>query len=156
MMEFTAREDVEAPIAYVFAQVTDFAAFERQALRRGAEVRRRDGMARHGIGSAWDIAFKFRGKDRQLRAEITGFDLPNSYRVSLTSAGLEGGLTVDLVSLSRERTRMTVTVAVEARSIGARLLLQSLRLARGNMNRRLAARVADYAVQVQDRYVRSV
>jgi len=42
-MEFTAREDVEAPIAYVFAQVTDFAAFERQALRRGAEVRRRDG-----------------------------------------------------------------------------------------------------------------
>ncbi len=154
-MEFTTKEDVEAPIAFVFAQLTDFAAFERQALRRGAEVRRRDSMARPGVGSIWDIAFKFRGKDRQLRAEITAFDLPNSYRVFSTSAGLEGGLTVDLVPLSRERTRLTVTVAVEPRSIGARLLVQSLRLARGNLNKRLAARVAEYALQVQDRYIRT-
>ena len=41
-MRITARQDVEAPIAEVFAQATDHVGFERQALRRGADVRRTD------------------------------------------------------------------------------------------------------------------
>lgn len=151
-MQFSAKEDIEAPIAFVFAQVTDFAAFERQAMRRGAEVRRRDSMVRPGVGSAWDIAFKYRGKDRQIRAEISAFDPPHGYSVASTSPGLTGGLAVELVSLSRARTRLSITLDVEARSIGTRILLQSLRLAKGNVTRRLENRLASFAVQVQDRF----
>ena len=43
-MKFVAHEDVEAPIEFVFEQVTDFAAIERSALRRGAEVQRVDDL----------------------------------------------------------------------------------------------------------------
>jgi len=37
-MKFAAREDIEAPIEYVFSQISDFPALERSALRRGADV----------------------------------------------------------------------------------------------------------------------
>ena len=37
-MKFSSREDLDAPIDYVWQQVTDFVAFERQAMRRGADL----------------------------------------------------------------------------------------------------------------------
>jgi len=52
-MKFSTREDVEAPVDYVFGQISDFGAFERQALRRGADVRRLD-SGPFVTGSAWD------------------------------------------------------------------------------------------------------
>ena len=65
-MKSSTREDIEAPIDYVYARVTDFQGFERQALRRGADVQRIDGGSAIRLGAAWDVAFKFRGKDRKM------------------------------------------------------------------------------------------
>ena len=55
-MKFSTREDIEAPIAYVFDRVADFPAYERRALRQGAEVScRTDGAAQ--VGTVWDVEF---------------------------------------------------------------------------------------------------
>jgi hypothetical protein len=153
-MHFQAQYDIQAPLAWVFQQVSDFPSFERQAMRRGADLRRLDSLPRPGLGTSWDVRFQFRGKDRELKAEVTRFDAPNGLVVTGTSPNLGGTCMVDLVALSRNTTRMAVRLDISAHSMAARLLLQSLRLAKGSLNKRFDTAIADFARNVGDRYQR--
>lgn len=150
-MKFSTREDIEAPMDHVFAQVSDFPGFERKALRHGADVRRLD----HGpvrVGSAWDIAFKFRGRDRQMTATLNELDPPNQYRIDTASDGLTVTTVVELVALSRGRTRLAVGMDLRAKSLTARLLLQSMKLAKHKLTKRFKARVLEFAEDIEDAY----
>ena len=151
-MKFVTKEDIDCPMAHVFAQAADFAGFERQALRRGANVRRTDQKPQFGLGSGWDVIFKFRGKDRQMKAVVSAWDVPNGYTVQSTSAGIEGTVVIELVALSRSRTRLSLSIELVPNTIGARIMVQSLRLARGTLQRRLDLRMADYASDIVERY----
>ncbi|MEJ6396956.1 SRPBCC family protein [Yoonia sp. 208BN28-4] len=151
-MKFSTREDIEAPIDYVFARASDFATFERQALRRGAQVKRIDDGDAYDVGAKWDVAFKFRNKDRKMQAELVSLDDPNFMRVDTVSSGLDAKATMELVSLSPKRTRIVVGVEMTAKSLSARLLLQSLKLAKGSLDDRFAARVRKFATNVEEDY----
>jgi len=153
-MKFSTREDIEAPIDHVFAAVTDFSAFERQALRRGAEVRRVD-QGPVQLGSAWDVAFQFRGKDREMRATISTFDPPNALVVDTSAAGIDGVTNVELMPLSPHRTRIAVSIDLSAKTLSARLLLQSLKLAKNTLTKRFKSRIAEQAEAIEDRYRRT-
>lgn len=153
-MKFSTREDIEAPIDYVFARTTDFNGFERQALRRGADVQRLDGSSVIQQGSAWDIAFKFRGKDRKMKAAIANLDQPTLVRFEITANGIEGDTVMELVALSRNRTRLSVTIDLTPKSLSARLLLQSLKLAKNNLTRKFKLRVSEFAEVIEDSYSR--
>jgi hypothetical protein len=74
--------------------------------------------------------------------------------VTGTSPNLGGNCTVDLVALSRSTTRMSVRLEITAQSMAARLLLQSLRLAKGSLNKRFDTAIADFARSMGERYQR--
>ena len=114
-MKFGTREDIEAPIEFVFEQMTDFKAIERAAMRRGAEVQRVDKLTQKGTGMMWDAAFELRGKTREIKLELTEYDPPNGLVMASRSAGLGGKMTAELVALSRTRTRVTMDVELEPR-----------------------------------------
>ncbi len=154
-MKFSAREDVEAPINYVFEQLTDFQTFERSALRRGAEVQRVDSRKSNGVGMAWDVSFKLRGKMRDLQMELTNLDAPNGFVLSSRSPAMGGDMVVDLVPLSRNRTRMSMDIDLRPKNLSSRLLVQSLKLARSNLTSRYKLRIAGFARDLEDRYKRS-
>ena len=152
-MKFSTREDIEAPIAYVFDRVADFPTYERRALRQGAEVScRTDGAAQ--VGTVWDVEFTFRGRPRRIVAELTMLEPPAAMAVASTSDGLEIVTEVDLIALSQSRTRVMVTISVKAKTLTARLLMQSLKLAKTKLTKRFKARVLDYAEDIEDRYRR--
>lgn len=150
-MKFSTREDIEAPVDYVFQQVSDFAAFERQALRRGADVRRLD-SGPFVKGSAWDVAFKFRGKDRRMRATLAELDTPNSLQIETVAQGIDGVTRIEVVKLSQHRTRIAMSIDMSAKSLSARLLLQSLKLAKANLSARFKKRVGDFSQDIEDRF----
>lgn len=153
-MEFTGKEDIDIPIEQAFEMVTDFEVFERSALRRGAEVSRLDTLTRPGIGARWQIVFAFRGKPRDVTLQVSGFERPNEIHLQATTQGIETEIKIELVALSRTRTRIQFWSGMSANTLSARLLLQSLKLARSNLNARLASRMTVLRDDMEARYSR--
>ena len=98
-MQFSAREDIEAPINSVFDMVSDFERFERMAMRRGIDVRRLDTDAMVVAGTEWKTEFKLRGKPRQMSVVMTDYDKPSQMRFEAASKGMTGLTTVDFLAL---------------------------------------------------------
>ncbi|SFS00923.1 SRPBCC family protein [Yoonia litorea] len=154
-MKFTTREDIEAPINAVFERVSDFATYEKRAMRQGADVTRRSGDPVN-VGTIWDVKFDFRGRPRALEAEIIRLDDPTNLMIESRSEGLDAVTEIDLVALSQTRTRVMVSIDVKAKTLTARLLLQSLKLAKAKLTKRFKGRVRTMAEDIEDEYRRSV
>lgn len=151
-MEFKAHTDIEAPIEFVFDQVTDFSSFERSIMRRGGDVEQLHGSDGAVLGTTWQVKFRMRGKQRTVRAELVRVDAPNGLTVDVTSPSVDGTMIVELVALSRARTRINLTVDASAKTIPAKLMFQSIRFARTKTQKRFTGLVSGFAKEVESRY----
>jgi len=150
-MKFSTRQDIEAPIDFVFERATDFDGFQRQALRRGVEIERADDLPATAEGMRWNAEFMFRGKNRRIQAELAKLDPPNLLLIQSVSGGLEADFEVEFMALARNRTRVRVGLELAPKTISARLLVQSLKLAKHRLNERFAHRVAQFARETEHR-----
>ncbi|WP_170335645.1 SRPBCC family protein [Ruegeria arenilitoris] len=152
-MQFTAREDIEAPINVVFEMVADFERFERMAMRRGVEVRRLSGHMGVVPGTQWETVFKLRGKPRHIAIEMAECDPPSLLRFEAISKGMNGVTIVEFLALSQRRTRLSIDMSLAARSLPARLLLQSLRLGQSRFRRQFQLRLSEFAREMEERHL---
>ena len=151
-MKFTTRQDIEAPVAFVFRALSDFEGWERAAMRRGAEVERTDRLTHIGVGVAWKALFSYRSRPRRLDLQLVTYDSPSHLGFAGQSQAVEGTARVDMMEMSTRRTRIHVVAEVTPRTLAARLFLQSLRLARARIDRKFEQRVAKMAADVEQRY----
>lgn len=151
-MKFSTKEDIEVPIDAAFDMLCEFDQFERAALRRGAEVHRIDTMSTPGKGMKWHAAFDMRGKRRKIEMEVVTFDRPTEIRLLTTSSGMNGDMSFELLALSRSRSRIIVTLEIKPQNLSARLLVQSLKLAKTSLTNKYKQRIADYAKGMEERY----
>jgi carbon monoxide dehydrogenase subunit G len=151
-MEFTSSEEIDAPIEAVFAEITDFAAFERLARRRGAELTRTDTRPAPGVGMGWHASFTFGERRREVDLALVDHDPPHGITLDIASPAITGRVRVDLVALSPARTRLRVDLTVEAKGMAGRVMLQPVKLMRGNLTHRFRLRVADYAADLEERF----
>ncbi|KAG1647847.1 Protein MgtC [Nymphon striatum] len=148
-MKFSTNEDIEAPIDAVFEMLCDFESFERSAMRRGAEVQRIDQQSTPGVGMMWQAAFALRGKQRQMEVEMVTFDRPQEIVLESTSPGMLATTSFELIA--RSSTRVKVEIEVKPLNLSARLLVQSLKLAKNSLTKKFKLRVAEYAMSMEDR-----
>ncbi len=151
-MKFSTRKDIEAPAEFVFDRITDFDSMERQAMRRGIELSRKSPNQPRDVGASWTLKIPFRGKMRDMDAQITEMDTPNALTVQAKSGGLDMEVTTELVPLSPLRTRLTIGYEVRPQSLSARILVQSVKFAKGTLQKRFEKRVGKYCQQISDQY----
>lgn len=153
-MDFAAQENIDVPIEKVFEMLVDFDRHERSAMRRGADVVRTDSLKQPGIGATWDIVFMFRGKKRKLALEVIEFDRPYEMTLHAKMQGLEARINLQLVALSRTLTRLNVSTTIAPQTLSARLLVQSFKLAKSNINKRFSQRLATQARDMEERFTK--
>ena len=145
----STQEDIFAPASFVFARLTDYDSLERLALRRGAKVTR---SGQIGVGTTWTAEFRLRGKDRKLKATLLEYVTDEKLSYEARIKGMEFSFSVELVALSRSRTRMVVSTNAKATTLTARVLLQSFKLAKQRAQKRFPNRVSDWAETIEDAY----
>lgn len=151
-MKFSTKEDLEVPIEAVFEMMCDFDTFERSAMRRGVDVLRMDQLQAPGVGMKWQAEFQMRGKKRQVEIEMVVFEPSTEMVLEGTSKGLSSTTTIELIALSRSRTRVGVELDLQPLNLSARLLVQSLKLAKNSLTQKYKQRVSEYAAGMEKRY----
>jgi hypothetical protein len=151
-MKLSTRDDIEAPLDFVFAELSDFEGWETAALRRGADVVRADARRGSGVGMGWKVQFVYRGKPRAMTIHLTDLAAPTRLAFQGEATTVEGGMTIELVELSARRTRVVVGTEVKPRTLAARLVLQSLKLAKGKVQKKFDTRVAQLCRDIENRY----
>lgn len=148
-MKLSTRQDIEAPVDRVFAALSDFPAFERAALRRGAEVARIDGLTVPAAGMSWSLVFAWRGKRRRAVCMLHDYAPPEAMRLTAEGEGIDLTLALGLMALSRGRSRLGVALELRPRSLTARLMLQTARLGKARLVRKFEARIAEFALRIE-------
>ncbi|MBZ4024053.1 hypothetical protein CKO11_16510 [Rhodobacter sp. TJ_12] len=150
-MKFSNRVDVAMAAEPLFDQLTDIAAIERAAMRKGVTMRRLDTLQGLGAGMSWDVGFMLRGRERQMIVDVTRFDRHAGIDYAGTSPSFQLTLTLEFTELAPGRTRLATALEVRPRTLGARLLLQSARLGRTNLDRRYDERIKAFLRELEAR-----
>lgn len=148
-MQLGSKQDINAPIEFVFARISDFPEFQRRALRRGARIERVDSLTEPAPGVCWKAAFAYRGKERDVEARLAEFERPERMLITYESAGFSGSFAVDLIALNKGRTRMAIKIIGKPKTLATRLFTQSLRLARASLQKRVSKRLQEYAASIE-------
>lgn len=148
-MKISSREDVEAPIDQVFSVVSDFSKLQDHMQRRGVEIVEDATGPEAGVGHRWSARFTWRGRARELDAELAALEPGQGYTINSHSSGVSCTTVVDLVALSKTRTRILVSLDLRPTTLSSRLLVQSLKLAKGKLTNRLKQRMGVLARRIE-------
>jgi carbon monoxide dehydrogenase subunit G len=137
-VKFKVSDDVEAPVDWVWAGFTDFAAIEADIRAREADLSRVGDWKEAALGVAWRGSVPVRGKHRTIDARIAGFVPEERLLVESQIGGMACTYEVTFAPLSAGgSTRVSVTLELKASTLSARLLLQTLKIARRKVIQRL-------------------
>lgn len=143
-MKFSTRQDTDLPAEALFAAMSDFPRMERILVRRGAWLRREDGKGAPGLGSVWRIGFDWRGKAREVELKLTTWEPSERLVFSGQSDLFSLEIAATIVALSPGKSRLLFEVELQPRGIRARLLLQTARLGKAQLDRKFALGIADF------------
>jgi len=150
-MKLSGRTDIEVAATDVFAVLTDFVHFEKVALRQGAEVERTDRLRGYGVGSTWNVHFRYRGKGRHLVAELTALEPLRALSFQGKSGGFEFTISMTLLPLAQKLTRLSVDLDVRPRTLAARIILQTAKLGRARIEQRFSSRTEAFGRYLRQR-----
>ena len=153
-MKFKVSEDVDAPQEMVWARFTDFSGFEEDARGRGAILNRVGNWTQTVQGVEWRGEVTVRGKSRPITAKVTQLVPQELCVVDSRIGGMNCHQEIIFVPLSTTVTRVALMLDLSADTLTARLLLQTMKLARGRVLQNLQGVLARQGNAVEAAYRR--
>ena len=151
-MNFTSKQDINAPAEHVFSQLADFDFYESYAMRLGAQVERLEYYSEPQPGMSWNIKGHIRGKERDLELTLDTYRPIDTLAYVCTSNSLSAVINFNIIPLSKTETRMKISVNVQAKGLSARVALQSAKLAKKTLDRKFNSRMHDFANKIGEKY----
>jgi uncharacterized protein YndB with AHSA1/START domain len=144
-MRLNDSTDIQVPRQQVFASLTDIDHFQRLGVRYGVTLRQVEGRTVQA-GAEWLAEFPFRGQMRHLTCRIDAIDAPRDLILSGKSGGYEFGAAISLTANAVKN-----SVSSKPKTLAARILLQTMKLARSRLRSRFAMRLAAFGAAIEAR-----
>lgn len=141
-MKLKISGDAERPVDQVFAVLLDYQSVEDELRSRGFEIRRVGKWSELAQGVAWTGRGKVRGKVRPVAANVAVLEPGRMIQIDAQVGGMQISHETRLVPLGERVTRINVTADLRPSTLSARLIIQSLKLARGRVLERMERRLA--------------
>jgi hypothetical protein len=138
----------------VWARFTDFSGFEEDARGRGAILNRVGNWTQTVQGVEWRGEVTVRGKSRPITAKVTQLVPQELCVVDSRIGGMNCHQEIIFVPLSTTVTRVALMLDLSADTLTARLLLQTMKLARGRVLQKLQGVLARQGNAVEAAYRR--
>lgn len=153
-MKFKVSEDVDAPQEMVWQRFTDFSGFEEDARGRGAVLTRVGNWTQTNEGVEWRGEVTVRGRSRPISAKVTQLRPQELCVVDSRIGGMNCHQEMLFTPLAASVTRVTLILDLSADTLTARLLLQTMKLARGRVLQKLQGVLARQGNAVEAVYRR--
>lgn len=153
-MIFETREELDVPRDFAFSRFADFTRYEDAARSYGADIRRVNGFARIAEGVSWRGSVVVRGKTRGVEATVTRLQRPEHARMDTSVGGMAVGVDLFFEEIGPDRTLVRVCAQLKATTLAARLILQTVKLARKKIQDKIDSRVVALANQYEAEYRR--
>lgn len=140
-MKLKVSEDAQSPVDAAFAVLTDYAAIEDELRNHGVTITRLGGWRDVALGVAWSGRGQLRGKTRQIDAKVSALEPGRMVEIEARVGGMKVLHETRLVPLGERVTRINITLDLRPDTLSARLLVQSLKLARGRILERMEHRL---------------
>ena len=147
-MKLSTRADTDASVETTFAALTDFERHEYRLQRKEIEIRREPTTERVAVGCMWHATAFWQGRTYTAQSELVTLEKPQSLAIETMCRGVNCLSVIDLLSLPEGGTRIFVSLDLSPTTLSSRLRIQTLRLARGRMSAKLAARVREFAFEI--------
>lgn len=148
-MKFSTRIDTDLPADALFDIVSDFNRIERMLMHRGTRMVRIDPAQEPGTGIGWHIGFDWRGRPREMRLEVTRFDRPEVVGMTGESEAFDTDIRMTVVALSLTRSRLIFETDIRPRNMRARLMLQTAKLGKPQLDRKFERRISDFLSEMR-------
>jgi polyketide cyclase/dehydrase/lipid transport protein len=153
-MKFETIEEVDAPQDFTFGRFTDFCRYEKLAHSYGAELRRVGGFAEIGEGATWRGSIPIKGRTRGVEAVVTSYDPSDHARIDTAVGGMNVVFEMRFEALGDEKTKLIAVAELQAKTLAARLVIQSAKLARKRLQAKITSKIVALANEYEDAWRR--
>ena len=151
-MELQYSIVINVPQRFAFERATDFALFEEKGFGKLDPFERRSDIIAPEIGARWRTAAEFQGRPRRFSIQLLEMDPSEWLVLGNKSEKYDVEARFRFTETGDAQTTFSFHLVAKARSITAKLILQTIQLARGRIEKSMQADFEEMAKKMEASY----